>query len=615
MQAFKEAVDEAEKKEKLTFKDAQQIRVEFDKLKTAPETAKLAKKIEPHIGTLERLIREKKGDRHAVFETIKKIKITLTNHEEEIRHREQNIFGTIESGYRQFSLDGLTAQHKDLYKKYATQIEKDQEISKTVKAEYAKFMEIITADEKPIEFTNKKTATFIPAFLKEFNEQNITAGDIVGKAIKTSFSSWMKEVEGAYDEKGYWSSFYRVISTPGLWVLNFGNEAITKPVELVKSITPIGTAQMVKGAFKRAYENPNAENMAYLRLSMYVFAFDSIATYAAFRPLKPLVIRAKTALTDALRKGLTKESLEVLKDGVIQLSRTAQTILADQTGGMLSRETYQKFIDAPRRLIMGLPLDEQTKKVILDNILDKTWISDRSVQLMFKDRLRDMEVWRSSFSKVAGELGWDEATKAKYSEALLSLVDVSERAPYSKYGHNLRVFQYTEQVLDHLDLPAREKAKIKMAALIHDVGKIGVDNKHLRKAGKLSEEEFMSIKSHAHQSPDILEKVRGKFQGVSEKDINDIGNIAKYHHENFDGSGYFGINGESIPIGARILRIADSFDTLASERIYRPPQTVDYILNDFREKGKWYDQKLTDIFSNALSENQITFQKILRSGK
>ncbi len=363
---------------------------------------------------------------------------------------------------------------------------------------------------------------------------------------------------------------------------------------------------MVKGAFKRAYEAPTAENMAYLRLSMYVFAFDSIATYAAFRPLKPLVISAKTALTDALRKGLTQESLEAVKDGVVQLGRTAQTILADQTGGVLSRETYQRFIDAPKRLIMSLSLDEQTKKVVLENIADKTWISDKTVQIMFKDRLKDIEVWRTSFIKVADELGWDNATKAKYSEALLSLVDVSERAPYSKYGHNLRVLQYTEMVLEHMpDLPAKEKAKIKMAALIHDVGKAGVENKHLKKPGRLSAEEFISMKNHTGHGFDFVTKINEKFGGISEGEMKNIAEIAKYHHERYDAKGYFKLSANEVPLGSKIIAVADTFDSMVSDRVYQKGRATETVINTLiEEKGKQFEPEIVDTFLKAVKEKR-----------
>ncbi len=84
VQSFREAIDEAGKKENLTIKDIQKIRVEFDKLKTAPETARLATKIEPHLGLLERMIKERKGDHRAVFEAIKDIKTSFSSWMKEV---------------------------------------------------------------------------------------------------------------------------------------------------------------------------------------------------------------------------------------------------------------------------------------------------------------------------------------------------------------------------------------------------------------------------------------------------------------------------------------------------------------------------------------------------
>src|SRR6185437_13483294 len=130
---------------------------------------------------------------------------------------------------------------------------------------------------------------------------------------------------------------------------------------------------------------------------------------------------------------------------------------------------------------------------------------------------------------------------------------------------------------------------IEAAALLHDTGKLGVPEHILNKPGGLTAPEFEKMKQHVDVGADILSLVEFPYPVVP---------IVRCHHESWDGSGYpRGVKGEDIPIGARILSVADCFDALTSDRPYRRALTDEAALDIIRERsGKMYDPRVVDTF-------------------
>lgn len=119
----------------------------------------------------------------------------------------------------------------------------------------------------------------------------------------------------------------------------------------------------------------------------------------------------------------------------------------------------------------------------------------------------------------------------------------------------------TEKICDLLNLDEEEKETYHIAAHLHDIGKIGIRDSVLLKEGKLSDEEWEIMKSHSVQGYNILKNV---------KSFEEVAKIVRSHHERFDGKGYpDGLKGEEIPLGARIIAVADSIDAMISDRPYR----------------------------------------------
>ena len=138
------------------------------------------------------------------------------------------------------------------------------------------------------------------------------------------------------------------------------------------------------------------------------------------------------------------------------------------------------------------------------------------------------------------------------------------------------------RVCELLGLKAADTEKIHIAAHLHDIGKIGVPDAILNKAGRLTKEEFESIKKH----PQIGAQILGKSKKLSE-----LSDIVLMHHELFDGTGYpIGAAGTEIPLGARIIAICDSIDAITSNRCYRKAHDFIYCYEEIeRNLGKMYD--------------------------
>jgi putative nucleotidyltransferase with HDIG domain len=174
----------------------------------------------------------------------------------------------------------------------------------------------------------------------------------------------------------------------------------------------------------------------------------------------------------------------------------------------------------------------------------------------------------------------------QFMGAIVTMLDARDR--YTA-GHSHRVSDYAEALARDAGLPAEEVNDIRIGALLHDIGKIGVPDEVLRKHEKLTPAEFEVMKQHTTIGRQVLEQVRHFDRYLD---------IVELHHESMDGRGYpRGLKGEQIPLAARIVKIADVYDALRTDRPYRkgmPPQKVHQIL--FDGAGTELDRMLVAIF-------------------
>ena len=159
-------------------------------------------------------------------------------------------------------------------------------------------------------------------------------------------------------------------------------------------------------------------------------------------------------------------------------------------------------------------------------------------------------------------------------------------------GHSSRVKLYSMLLVNQLNCDEKFKGLVEKAAILHDIGKIGIRDSVLQKEGKLTDEEYKHIQEHVKITHDILDKI------YMSEDFKQITEIACSHHEKYDGSGYYRkLSGENIPYGGRILAVADVFDAITSKRHYRDKMPIQNVIDILISgKDKHFDGKLVDEF-------------------
>lgn len=181
--------------------------------------------------------------------------------------------------------------------------------------------------------------------------------------------------------------------------------------------------------------------------------------------------------------------------------------------------------------------------------------------------------------------------KQTYRETVRTLIKIIEMHDSYTAGHSDRVATYSRQLCEALRLSPTETEKIELAAYLHDLGKIHLDLSGIvRKAGKLTEEERRLVRLHSVVSADLANQVT-YFRGEIEAMI-------RHHHENWDGSGYpHGLQGEQIPLGSRIILLADAFDAMTTSRVYRRALDLDKVKAEFSKfSGSQFDPSLVPLF-------------------
>ena len=195
--------------------------------------------------------------------------------------------------------------------------------------------------------------------------------------------------------------------------------------------------------------------------------------------------------------------------------------------------------------------------------------------------------------------------EATQEELIHILGDISESRSRETGDHIQRVAEISYKLAVYYGLPQAEAERIRLAAPMHDLGKVGIPDAVLNKPGRFTDEEFATMKSHAVRGEEILQKSKREL-------LRFAATLAGAHHERWDGTGYpRGLKGEEIPLAGRICAVADVLDALASPRCYKPAWPEDKVREEFqKQRGKQFQPELVDVLLEHWDEMFDYFRRI-----
>jgi HD-GYP domain-containing protein (c-di-GMP phosphodiesterase class II) len=175
---------------------------------------------------------------------------------------------------------------------------------------------------------------------------------------------------------------------------------------------------------------------------------------------------------------------------------------------------------------------------------------------------------------------------------------IEVRDPYTR-GHVERVMNYAQTIAEYLGWTAIEINNLRFGSILHDIGKINIAENILRKEGSLTDEEWAEIRKHPEMGAELVKGIHYLDPALP---------VILYHHERWNGSGYpYGLKEEKIPVSARIVAIADSFDAMTTERPYRKELTPEQAFNEvISGSGIQYDPLMLEAFQHAWETEKIT---------
>ena len=236
--------------------------------------------------------------------------------------------------------------------------------------------------------------------------------------------------------------------------------------------------------------------------------------------------------------------------------------------------------------------------MLLVSILAIAWLTWFLVRTQLQKRFE--------IQKKQMELAKEQARMG--NETILAIAKAVDAKDENTSQHSMRVSEYSVLLARELGFSEDECENLRKAALLHDIGKIGIPDRILNKPARLDDDEYAIMKSHVTRGAEIL------------KDFTMIEHVHEgtlYHHEKYDGTGYpQGLKGEEIPLYGRIIGVADAFDAMTANRVYRKQLDFDYVLNELKRcRGTQFDPKIADIMLHLIEAGKIDVESLYNKSK
>ena len=263
-------------------------------------------------------------------------------------------------------------------------------------------------------------------------------------------------------------------------------------------------------------------------------------------------------------------------------------ILDSRTGNVIAENTYKLVKE--REIYDNWWFRLYAGAVAVIAIAYLTWLIVRT-QIQKTLRMQKMEL---DFAKNQIKMG---------NETILTIAQTVDAKDENTSQHSVRVSEYSVMIAKELGYSEEQCENLRKIAILHDIGKIGIPDRVLNKPARLTDEEYDIMKSHVLRGAEILKKFTM---------IENVADGALYHHERYDGSGYaHGLKGEEIPLNARIIGIADAFDAMTANRVYRKKLDLDYVIGELkRGRGTQFDPKLVDIMLKLIENGTVDVEQI-----
>ncbi|MEI6092473.1 MAG: HD-GYP domain-containing protein, partial [bacterium] len=198
------------------------------------------------------------------------------------------------------------------------------------------------------------------------------------------------------------------------------------------------------------------------------------------------------------------------------------------------------------------------------------------------------------------------ALTIKNNEQFQDIVNIvinalKEKDQYTQ-GHSIRVIDYSVKIGKEIGLNADDLKKLEISAVLHDIGKLGIPDKILKKPGRLTKKEYEIMQQHSANGEKLLDGI---------KNLEKYKKYIRAHHERYDGFGYpDGLKGSEIPLISRIIFVADTFDAITSDRPYRKGLSVEVAIDELTKcSGTQFDPRIVEAFLNILNREQEELKK------